>query len=381
MEKILIFTQWFIPGFKAGGPIQSCNNLAEYMKEEKEMYVLTGDRDFGDKSPYDGIVTNQWVTMENGVHVYYLPPIKKGIFNVWKIIKNLNPDYFYLSGIYSMPFNVYPLIYHWKKKTNIKVILTPRGVLRDSALKYNPFKKKVLIYLLRSLGVFNGTYFHATDPQEAMDIKKWLNPPIEKIYTLGNLPLSRIPERKNIKKNKGFLNIVYISRINPIKNLLFTLKAIKKSKQKGEINFSIYGPIEDEKYWASCQDLMSSMPNNISVKYHGLLVHNQVIKTLQKHHFYILPTEGENFGHSIFEAFVAARPVIISDQTPWKGLEKKKVGWDFSLEKNQGFVSAIDYSINMEQEEFNLWSENAWSLAKDYIDNNNLKSKYTHLFS
>lgn len=44
-----------------------------------------------------------------------------------------------------------------------------------------------------------------------------------------------------------------------------------------------------------------------------------------------MPTFNENYGHAIVESFVAGLPVVISDRTPWRNLEKINAGWDIPL--------------------------------------------------
>lgn len=71
-KKLLILTEWFAPGYKAGGPIQSCINLCLALKNKYEIYVFTTDTDHGEANPYHGIIADKWVIHANtGVQVYY----------------------------------------------------------------------------------------------------------------------------------------------------------------------------------------------------------------------------------------------------------------------------------------------------------------------
>src|SRR4051794_35908932 len=71
-KKLLILTEWFAPGYKAGGPIQSCVNMCLALKNKYEIYVFTTDTDHGEANPYHGITTDTWVKHANtGVQVYY----------------------------------------------------------------------------------------------------------------------------------------------------------------------------------------------------------------------------------------------------------------------------------------------------------------------
>jgi glycosyltransferase involved in cell wall biosynthesis len=59
------------------------------------------------------------------------------------------------------------------------------------------------------------------------------------------------------------------------------------------------------------------------------------------HDLFILPTLGENYGHVIVEAWAAGVPVLLSDQTPWRGLSGKRIGWDFPLSSPHLFHQAL----------------------------------------
>ena len=101
---------------------------------------------------------------------------------------------------------------------------------------------------------------------------------------------------------------------------------------------------------------------------------------LQQHHLFVLPTTGENFGHSIFEAFLAGRPVLISDQTPWLDLASKKTGWALSLDDPDAFVKAVGQAADWDQAQFLEWAQSAWHYAHDFIKNPELQRQYLNLF-
>ena len=82
-----------------------------------------------------------------------------------------------------------------------------------------------------------------------------------------------------------------------------------------------------------------------------------------------MPSEGENFGHSILEALTVGLPVIISDNTPWKNLEEKKIGWDISLNDTQNLQNVLEVAINMDQVSYDKWSLNAFNFATAYYNN------------
>ena len=61
----------------------------------------------------------------------------------------------------------------------------------------------------------------------------------------------------------------------------------------------------------------------------------------------------------ILEALCAGCPILISDQTPWRGLEEKGVGWDLPLDRLELFQEALQKCVDMENAEYVKWSESA----------------------
>src|SRR5882757_4047832 len=140
-KRILVLVDWFAPGYKAGGPIQSCVNFAFSLKELYDIYVLTTDTDHGESTPYPGIPTGQWISnLHPDFKVMYLQrsTLTRGILK--KEMVALNAEYVYLNHLFSPLFVLFPL---WLKYSGVlkgEIVLSPRGALYDSALSVKPWK-------------------------------------------------------------------------------------------------------------------------------------------------------------------------------------------------------------------------------------------------
>jgi glycosyltransferase involved in cell wall biosynthesis len=100
------------------------------------------------------------------------------------------------------------------------------------------------------------------------------------------------------------------------------------------------------------------------VTYKGFVQPDEVAITLKNYHALFLPSRGENFGHVILESFMAGRPVIISDQTPWKNLAEQKAGWELPLQNKMDFARVINGLAQMSQSGYNEWCKGAWQLGQ-----------------
>ena len=377
-KTVLVLVDWFAPGYKAGGPIQSCVNFAFSLKDVFDIFVLTTDTDHGETKPYPGIPAGQWL---NNIHpdfkVKYLPKATLSRRMIREEIISLNPDFIYLNHLFSPFFVVYPL---WLKYTGIyknQVVVCPRGALYDSALSVKPWKKTPFLRLFLWLGIQRKIVFHATNTREAAAIHRFF--PGSAIRIADNLPNSNQQNFRTIPKEAGSLHCVFVARIVPIKNLLFLLAALENVKTN--VTLTVIGPVEDKPYWEECRRKMESLPANVKVEWLGPKRNDQLPPILRSHHLFALPTTGENFGHSIFEALLAGRPVLISDQTPWLGLSSCKAGWDLPLSDVTAFTRTLDTIGGWDQQCFDEWAIAAWSFARKFIKNPELQSQYINLFS
>jgi len=376
-KRLLVLVDWFKPGYKAGGPIQSSFNFAYAFKDIFDIFVLTTNTDHGDREPYPGIDSNRWIDNQwEGITVYYADKVSLTTKQLYREIKSIDADYVYLNHMFSPNFVLYPLWLKWTGRIKSKVVLCPRGALYESALSVKRYKKSPLLALFRLLNMQRKLVFHATNEREYQAIQSFF--PGSKAIIADNLPRTDQAPPASIVKEKGCVKCVFIGRIVPIKNLLFLLQALKNCTVR--VKFTIVGPVEDAEYWLKCQRLISELPDNIETNYAGPKDNEAVFDALRKHHLFVLPTTGENFGHSIFEAMLAGRPVLISDQTPWQNLSKVNVGWDLSLNDAGCFTHIINMVGNFTQQEYDLWANGSWRFAHDFINNPELKKPYLQLF-
>lgn len=372
----MVFIDWFYPGFRSGGPARSCYNLIEYFKGEYDFYVITRDSDYYENKPYDSIESNKWNKISEGLTVFYMSNDKLSFRNVKNLIAETKDVHKYLlNGIFSLHFTLFPLL-AIKNKNN--VLIFPRGMLANSALSVKPFKKKIFLWFAKAMGLYTGVKFIATSLSETQDIKSQLHLPDSLVSYAPNLPRSMSNIFLSKTKNAGEVALFYLGRISPEKNLHFALEVLKQSTLN--ITYNIYGVINNEQYWNTCEIKIKTLPPTIRVKYMGVVDSAQTDIVVKQHHFLFMPTTGENYGHSIVESLNMGCPVIISDQTPWKNLQQAGAGWDISLNEIDDFVNAIEQCVKMNQVEYDKMCESALNYSKNNIHDKKIVELNKKLF-
>jgi len=376
-KKLLVLFPYFSPAWRAGGPVQSLNNMVEALSQKLSIYVLTGAYEVGETTELREIKLAQWNNVKGG-EVRYLQKKEQRFSVIKSIINYCNPDLVYLNGMYSLRFVVFPLLMNqlfFKRSTQF--FLSPRGMLQEGALKIKPFKKKIFISTIKFLRLQKGINWHATDIQESDDIKKIFGQS-SKVFTVPNIPKKPLPQSMNIKKQPGELRLVYLSLITEKKNLLTAIKMLAELSLP--ISFDIFGPIKDKRYWEKCLEKIKELPQEISVNYRGDISPENVQETLSNYHVMLFPTKGENFGHAIYESFSVGRPVIISTETPWKNLQQRNAGFDISLQNPEQYKEAIKSFYLMDQKDFDHWSSQAHKVAFEYYHHTAFESMYLQMF-
>lgn len=358
---ILTFVGYYVPAYKAGGPIQSIANLAEALGDEFEFRIITSDRDYGDTRPFDGITHSTWMRVGKA-DVAYLGPRKRNLRTIARLMRETPHDVLYLNSYHSPHFTVQPLaLRSLRRVPRVPTVVAPRGEFARGAYGIRPAKKRLYRIAATAARLYSGVTWQASSAAEAKDIRREVgsDAPLHvgpDIY----VPPPSLLDRTSPKVS-GSAHAVIVCRISPVKNL--HLLGTVLCCVRGGLNLDLYGIIDDAAYWAKCQETFAHLPDNVSVTYHGPIEHTQVAAVLAQSDLFVLPTLGENFCHAAAEAFAAGCPVLISDQTPWRGLEEARAGWDLPLGRPEGFTDAIQRIIDMDEDEHREWRQG----ARDYI--------------
>ncbi len=376
---VLATADYYIPSKNGGGLVSSLDNAVKRMDDCIKFNIITRDRDLGEKTAFDEIQPNCWSRCGEA-EVYYTSPEKLSIFCMWKLLASTSYDVLYLNSVFSIPFTIKVLlIRRLSNSRDVPVILAPRGELSAGALSIKNRKKHLFLFFAGIIRLYTGITWQASSEYEATDIKKVMGNDAN-VMVVPDVPPVSLSEKNYVRNPKkiGVLMIVTVSRVAKVKNIDYAIRLLRGLR--GTIVFDIYGPKEDKEYLLICEEAAKKLPDNIRVNFKGLILHEQTISSMTQYDLFLMPSLGENFGHAILEALLAGCPVLISDNTPWRNLVDKGVGWDIPLDRDDSYKSVLQKLVDMDEAEHSMLVKCAFKFGRDFSNNKELLEKNKKLF-
>lgn len=374
--RILIFCDFYLPGFKSGGGMWMVANLVKHFADEYDFFIVTRDHDGRrDRRPYDSIEKNQWNTV-GSTRVFYFSDGVLPIARVIELFENVRPAAVYLNSAFSLPARQFLRGRRRKALADVPVILAPCGEMSEDAMSSKAVKKKLFLAVARKAGLYREIIWKASFDAEARDIKRVIGPRAEVLVAPDLAPTKTLLDvdlSLKAEKRPGSARFCYLSRIVPNKNLKFLLECFLNFRH-GKVELEIIGPPEDPTYWAECEDLIARLPANIQISVLGPLPNHEVLKSLAASQFFVLPTQNENFGYAILEALSAGCPVLTTDRTEWNDMNERGAGWTIPLSRSDMFTDRLWECVAMDEVEYRRWSDGARRYAEDWLSRDDVKT-------
>jgi glycosyltransferase involved in cell wall biosynthesis len=354
---VLTLVDYYLPGYRAGGPVRTVANVVERLGAEFHFRIVTRDHDLGETRPYPGVPTDGWLA-DGGSERQYLSARRLTWRGMYALLRTTSHDLLYLNSLFSYPFTFRALV--WRRfgaRRGIPVVLAPRGELAPGALALGARKKRAYLWVGRRLGLFRDVTWQASSTHERDDIERML--PMLGLRTAAVLVAPDLPPPPGPSlppkqpKSAGSLRLIFVARVARMKNLSGALEAL--IGVTGNVSFDIYGPMEDAAYWAECQAIIAQLPPTLRITYQGVVPPDGAREALAAHDVLLQPSLGENYGHAIVEAWSAGCPVVISDRTPWRGLEAIRAGMDVPIHGAHALRAAIERFRDMDPATFADW--------------------------
>lgn len=372
MKSVIIFIGAFVPGFKAGGPVTSILNLVTSFGNVFDFYIVTDNKDLGEKKPYSNIIQNTWLKRDT-YNIYYTDLSRiteKQIINLCE-----NKDTIYCCGCYNKYARLLIKLNKNDNRFKNRTYVAPMGNFSQGALKIKPLKKRIFIKINKLLNNYKNVKWAVTSKLEENDVKRIIGNQAKCIIAQD---LPRPPVNIKLTDKHNPLKVIFLSRISPVKNLNFCIDVLNSFNK--DIILDIYGNIEDENYWQLCKKQLSAAAN-IAWSFKGCVDSNDVCQTFSMYDVFFLPTQGENYCHAIYESLSSGCIPLISDKTPWQDLDSANCGYvvkDFDV---ANYVAKLDYLNSLTNDEFMEMKCNAVAYAKKHYAENLKNSGFIKIFN
>ncbi len=368
--KVCILSHCFYPSKKRGGPTVSITNLVQNLADKCDLSVISILFDKNTDKPYSNV--SEGKNRLFNADIYYLKENNNKAF--YSCLTQIKPDVLYVSSLFSYEYSIAAFMYA-KFHKDVRIIVAPRGELMPLALKRKATAKLLFLSGIKAT-MPNNTEFHVTSDEEELAVRSIFGK--NYIWKIKNLPSKVSGADSFLDKKSGSLSVVMIGRIHPIKNIDYAINLM--NNVRGDVELDIYGPEEDIKYTESCKNSASELPDNVKVNFKGIVDHDEVGAVLRNHHVFLSPTESENYGHSIIESLLCGVPVVISNNTPWRGLEADFAGYDIDLSDRDLFVNALQRFIDMDNDTYRQYTSGAVSYIQSGLAVEETVEKYTEMF-
>lgn len=370
--RVCLVSSSFYPAIFYGGPISSTWDLSKKLGEKNvEVYVSTTNAD-GDKRLKD-VDTKKHVKQAENVFVrYYHEQIVNifsfsFLFGVFSDIKKSDVVYvqylFHYTVLFSLLFSVL---------LGKKIILCPRGSFSSFTLSNKrSWLKRLWLFLFIS-PLKNKIIWQASSCLEKEDILFYFPKVDVKIIPDGidvdSFSNSNKMDKKELLKkytNKDFKNISDVvfsmGRLHKIKRFDILINAFELYLNENK-NAKLLIAGADDGVRNALENQIKELKLEDSVFMIGLVNFSQKKELLSNCSFFSLSSDFESFGIVVSEALACGVPVVVSDKTSWKNIERNNCGI-FVKNQKEDFCTAFH-----QIKERNFTSENCKRYVKDNFD-------------
>lgn len=278
-----------------------------------------------------------------------------------QIQKLLKADVIHFSSLFFKPTLFYLFLGLIRSK---KIIISPRGELYPSAIERKRIQK---LFYIKIMSIFQKQIsFHSTNPIETSYIKEYF-PKAKSVTEIPNY--IELPEKLDIKTKK---QILFIGRINPIKNIYLLIQAYSKLPSKIISDFSLIiageASLEYEKdYKQQLESLINDLDLKDNISFLGGVYGYRKEVLMAESYCLVLPSKSENFGNVVLETLCQGTPAIVTQNAPWEIIEKYQAGY-WVIPTIEILNQAINKIVLLNNTEYDKLRANALNLAVSKFD-------------
>lgn len=350
---VVVFATRYPPAFRGGGPIRTLEALVLNSPPDYDVRVVTRDTDQGDHAQL-AVDVDTW-SQRDGISVRYASVEKlRSLMSAMASARAHRPELVYVNSFFDFHLSIVPqLLRKVGYLRSKRLLVAPRGEFGIAAIASKSRKKQLFLTLYQRLGLHRGVLWHASSPAEKADIERVWGSTAQVVVRENDTLLPAVSDRGCLHENDvlspGPLSLISVGRIVEHKGLHLVMDAL--SEAPGAVDLDVFGPAEDRVYLERCLRLVGKLPEQVSVRFHDSLPHEDVRSTMSGFDALVMPTAGENFGHVIAEALSVGCPVICSGTTPWSRTLAEGGGVVVPERTTESWRRALDEYITAASEE------------------------------
>ena len=246
------------------------------------------------------------------------------------------------------------------QKRNIKVVLTPHGMLEPWIIKRHYWTRKLPALLLyQKAAIQNADCLQATAESEKENLLKLGYNSNIKIVKLG-IDAESITMKTFWKKNKQLL---FLSRVHVKKGINYLIEAADILREELQGYKIVVAGEGDADYVASLKQQIIDKGLQDIIQLIGGVYGDKKWELFQTSDFFVLPTHSENFGLAIAESLASGTPVITTVGTPWNDLNSSNAGAWIEV-GTQPLVETLKRFLSLSDEELEVMGKNGRKLIE-----------------
>ena len=190
----------------------------------------------------------------------------------------------------------------------VPYVLRPLGTLSGWSLSHRRWKKRPYYALLERSHLDMAAAIHVTSDAEAEDLASLGYGDRTRVIPLGVDVGERPPVRTRPEADQP-LQLLFLSRLHPKKNIPMLLRALASSAAPVELTIAGGG---EARYRAELEGMARSLGLTERVRFVGHIEGDAKRRALAEADCFILPSAHENFGIAVAEGLGAGLPVILT---------------------------------------------------------------------
>ena len=239
---------------------------------------------------------------------------------VSKLFDVIKPDLVHVNCCW-MPACAF--VQQMAQKRNIKVVLTPHGMLEPWIIKRHYWTLKFpALMLYQKNAICKADCLQATAESEKKNLLKLGYNSNIKIVKLG-IDAESITMKTSWKKSKQLL---FLSRVHVKKGINYLIEAADILRNELQGYKIVVAGEGDADYIATLKQQIVDKGLQDIIQLIGGVYGDKKWELFQTSDFFVLPTHSENFGLAIAESLASGTPVITTVGTPWNNLNSSNSG-------------------------------------------------------